>query len=222
MRPRKPIICRLTTMFLTYVVPLSILLPILFGLLNYKAANSGQKLLFYYLIASGFINLAAMVMINYKMRNLPLLHLYTIVEAILILGYLQFLFVNKLIKNILRSIIILFPLFCIINVAFIQSIYTYNTYTRPLEAILITFFCMLYLYNSGFTENWLKQPKSWFNIGILIYFPVVCIIFILSNYIVFVAKHKEFNRIIWNFHGAMSLIMYLAWAKGFSLIKKNG
>ena len=209
-------------MLLTYVVPLSILLPILFGLLKYKAANSGQKLLFYYLIASGLINLAAMVMINFKMRNLPLLHLYTIVEATLILGYLSTLFKDKLIKTILRSIIILFPLLCIINVVFIQSIFTYNTYTRPLEAILITFFCMLYLYNSGFTENWLKQPKSWFNIGILIYFPVVCIIFIVSNYIVFVAKQKEINRLIWNFHGVMSLMMYLFWAKGFSLIKKNG
>ena len=209
-------------MFLTYIVPLSILLPILFGFLKFKAANSGQKFLFYYLIASGLINLAAMVMINFKMSNLPLLHLYTIVEATLILGYLSTLFKDKLIKTILRSIIILFPLLCIINVVFIQSIFTYNTYTRPLEAILITFFCMLYLYNSGFTENWLKQPKSWFNMGILIYFPVVCIIFIVSNYIVFVAKQKEINRLIWNFHGIMSLMMYLFWAKGFSLIKKNG
>lgn len=209
-------------MFLTYIVPLSILVPILFGLLNYKTANNGQKLLFYYLIASGTINLAAIILINYRMKNLPLLHLYTIVEAVLILSYLRTLFKEHIIKNVLLYVIVLFPLLCIINFTFIQSIFTFNTYTRPLEAILITFFCLLYLYNSGFMENWIKKPTNWFNIGILIYFPVVCIIFILSNYIVFVAKNKDLNLLVWYFHATMSMVMYFAWAKGFSLIKKDG
>ncbi|TKC08372.1 hypothetical protein FA048_14550 [Pedobacter polaris] len=155
------------------------------------------------------------------MKNLPLLHLYTIVEAILILSYFRTLFTEPLIKKVLLYFTILFPILCIINFTFIQSIYTFNTYTRPLEAILITFFCLLYLYKSGFTENWIQKPTSWFNIGILVYFPVVCIIFILSNYIVFVTKNKEMNLIIWYFHGAMSMIMYLAWGRGFSLIKND-
>lgn len=209
-------------MFLTYIVPISILLPILMGLLNYNKANKGQQYLLYYLIASSLINLAAMVLVAYKMTNLPLLHLYTIVESVLILFYLSSLFPNGHIKTIIGIIVIVFPLACIVNFSFIQSIYTYNTYTRPLEAILITFFCLLNLYQSGFTENWLQKPTSWFTMGILIYFPVVCIIFILSNYIVFISKNKALNHIIWQFHGAMSLLMYLFWAKGFSLINKNG
>jgi hypothetical protein len=209
-------------MFLTYVVPLSILIPILFGVLNFKAAKPGPKLLLYYLVASGLINLAAIILIMYRMKNLPLLHLYTIVEAVFILSYFRTLFVERLLKKVLLYILLLFPLLCIINFSFIQSIYTYNTYTRPLEAILVTFFCLLYLYKSGFTENWIQKPSSWFNMGILVYFPVVCIIFILSNYFTFVTKNKHLNLIIWYFHGAMSMVMYLAWAKGFSLIKKDG
>lgn len=209
-------------MFVTYIVPLSILIPILFGLLNFKAAKAGPRLLFYYLLASGLINLGALVLIAYRMKNLPLLHLYTIVEAVLILSYFRTLFVDPLIKKVLLFITILFPLLCIINFTFIQSIFTFNTYTRPLEAILITFFCLLYLYKSGFTENFINKPTSWFNIGILMYFPVVCIIFILSNYMVFVTKNKAMNSIVWHFHAAMSMVMYLAWAKGFSLIKKDG
>ncbi|RZL48334.1 MAG: hypothetical protein EOP00_09495 [Pedobacter sp.] len=210
-------------MFLTYIVPLSILLPILFGLLYYQNSTPGSKLLFYYLIASGSINLTAILLVaNGVKNNLPLLHLYTIVEAVFILSYLRTLFLNNLTQKILLIITILFPILCIINFTFIQSIFTFNTYTRPLEAILITFFCLLFLYQSGFTENWLKKPSSWFNVGILIYFPVVCIIFIVSNYIVFVAKDKNLNTLIWEFHGAMSLLMYVFWAKGFSLIKQNG
>ena len=209
-------------MFLTYIVPLSILLPILFGLLNYKASDNGQKLLLFYLLASGLINLGAMILIFYRMKNLPLLHLYTIVEAVLILCYLRTLFKEHIIKNVLLYTIVLFTLLCIINFTFIQSIFTFNTYTRPLEAILITFFCLLYLYKSGFTENWLDKPISWFNIGILIYFPAACIIFILSNYLVFKTMNKEMTTMVWNLHATLVLFMYLLWTKGFSLIKKDG
>lgn len=209
-------------MFLTYIVPLSILIPILTGLLNYKNLQISGKFVFYYLVASGLINLAAILLVAFRMTNLPLLHLYTIVEAVLLLSYFRTIFTNHLIKNFLLYIIIIFPLLCIINFTFIQSIFTFNTYTRPLEAILITFFCLLYLYKSGFTENWINKQTSWFNMGILLYFPVVCIIFILSNYMVFVSKNKELNLLIWQFHAVMSMVMYLAFAKAFSLTKTDG
>lgn len=209
-------------MFLTYIVPLSILIPILIGLFNYKNLQISGKFIFFYLVASGLINLAAIVLVAFRMTNLPLLHLYTIVEAVLILSYFRTIFTNHLIKKSLQYIIIIFPLLCIINFTFIQSIFTFNTYTRPLEAILITFFCLLYLYKSGFTENWINKQTSWFNMGILLYFPVVCMIFILSNYMVFVSKNKEMNSLIWHFHAVMSMVMYLAFAKAFSLTKTHG
>jgi hypothetical protein len=209
-------------MFLTYIVPLSILIPILIGLFNYKNLQISGKFIFFYLVASGLINLAAIVLVAFRMTNLPLLHLYTIVEAVLILSYFRTIFTNNLIKKSQQYIIIIFPLLCIINFTFIQSIFTFNTYTRPLEAILITFFCLLYLYKSGFTENWINKQTSWFNMGILLYFPVVCMIFILSNYMVFVSKNKEMNSLIWHFHAVMSMVMYLAFAKAFSLTKTDG
>jgi len=206
-------------MFLTYIVPLSILIPVGFGLLNFKSTKQGTTFLLYYLIASGLINLVAMTI--FKRNNLPLLHLYTIVEAVLILSYFRTLFIDILIKKILLWIIIIFPILCILNFTFLQSINTFNTYTRPLEAILITFFCMLHLYKSGFTENWINKPSSWFNMGILVYFPVACIIFIVSNYMVFVHKNRGMNLHVWDLHAVLILLMYLFWGKGFYLLK-NG
>ena len=116
---------------------------------------------------------------------------------------------------------VIFPVICIVNFSFFQSIYTFNTHTRPLEAVLITFFCLLYFYKEDFTENWIDNPTNWFNIGILIYFPTACIIFILSNYLVFVRMNKEMNTMIWNIHAVFVMLMYLIWAKGFNLLK-NG
>lgn len=208
-------------MFVTYIVPLTILIPILIALLNYDKLRSAPKLLFYYLIASGLINLIAIVLVKFKMKNLPLLHVYTIVETIFILSYFRKIFVSEPIKKAIYYITFLFPLLCILNFTFVQSIYTFNTYTRPLEAIIITFFCLLYLYKSGFTENWIEKPINWFNMGILIYFPVACIIFILSNYLVFERMNKAMNSMIWNLHAVFVMFLYLLWARGFSLLK-NG
>ena len=209
-------------MFVTYIVPLSILLPILFALFNYDKLQSASRLLFSYLIISGLINLLAIIVVKFfKMRNLPLLHVYTIMEAIFILSYFRVIFTDIRIKKVLLYLTILFPILCILNFTFLQSIYTFNTYTRPLEAIIITFFCLLYLYKSGFTENWINKPTSWFNMGILIYFPVACIIFILSNYLVFGRMNKAMNSMIWNLHAVLVMFMYVLWAKGFSLLK-NG
>jgi hypothetical protein len=211
----------MNSFFVSYVVPLSILIPIYICLFNFNKAAIAPKLLFYYLVLSGLINLAAIILVRFRMQNLPLLHLYTMVEAVFILSYFRTIFVDPLIKKVLLIITVLFPILCILNFTFLQSIYAFNTHTRPLEAILITFFCMLYLYKSGFTENWLNKPINWFNIGILVYFPAACLIFIVSNYIVFKSMNRHMNMYIWNIHATLSMLMYLIWAKGFSLLK-NG
>ena len=206
--------------FHSIIVPSSILIPLFFFVFNYKFAKKESRLLFYYLIISGLINVTAIIIRSYHVSNLPLLHLYTLVEAVFLLTYFSIIFNDSKIKKVLLILTILFPILCIINFSFLQSIYAFNTYTRPLEAILITFFCLLYLYKSGFTENWISKPINWFNMGILIYFPVACIIFILSNYLT-TSINKDMNTMVWNLHAVLILFMYLLWARGFYLLK-NG
>ncbi|MCY1515065.1 hypothetical protein D9M68_496400 [compost metagenome] len=202
------------------IVPASIFIPIFIFFFKYRITKIDSRLLFYYLVISGTINLIAIIFSQRSINNLPLLHLYTVVEAIFILSYFHCIFKQPLIKNALLMLIVLFPALCILNFSFLQSIYSFNTYTRPLEAILITFFCLFYLYKSGFKENWLKEPISWFNMGILIYFPVACVIFISSNYLI-ESTNKEMNTMVWNVHAALVLFMYLFWARGFKLIESG-
>lgn len=204
-----------------YIVPLSILLPIGIFILNYKRAPKSLKYLFYFLVCSGVINLAALTVIRWRMSNLPLLHLYTVVEAVFFLLYFRSIFRQTAIRNILFGLVIIFPVICVINALFIQNIFTFNTYTRPLEAIIITLTCFLYLYKSGFNENWLGSSINWVNMGILIYFPAATIIFILSNHFTFVKLNREMVRSVWNLHAVLVFVMYLFWAKGFSLMRSK-
>jgi hypothetical protein len=203
------------------IVPISILLPIGMFFPKYKYAGRDTKLIFYYLIVAGLTNATAIVLSSYNIRNLPLLHFYTIAETVFFLSYFYTIFNSRTIKKTLTVAAVLLPVLFILNFIFLQSIFQFNTYTRPLEAIVITFSCLTYLYKSGFIEDWLKLPVSWINIGILIYFPTATIIFILSNYFVFVTSNKAMNDVIWDIHSLLVLGMYLAFAKGFAQIKKN-
>lgn len=207
---------RLKYIFHGVLVPLSILIPIVTFILNYKGHKIAHKLIFYYLIISGLINLIAIILSNYSITNLPLLHLYTAVEATLLLSYFREIFTQTSIKKTLTFLMVVFPFFCIINFIFLQR-HGYNTYTRPLESILITFFCLLYIYKSGFTDNWLQKSINWINSGILVYFPASLMIFISSNYILDKGD-KAMNSIVWGVHAALVLLMYLLWTKGFKLM----
>lgn len=64
------------------VVPLSILVPIITFLPKYNDAGKETKTIFYYLIFAGLVNATAIYLSNLNIRNLPLLHIYTIGETI--------------------------------------------------------------------------------------------------------------------------------------------
>lgn len=208
-------------MFLTYIVPLSIFLPIIAALFRFSKLDSAAKIIFSYLICSGLINLAAIILVAYRQKNLPLLHLYTTVEAVLILSYFRNISNSSLVKSALKWIIIGFPILCLLNALFLQSIYEFNTNTRPLEGLLIIFFCLLYFYQTGFTENWLTKRTSWFNMGILLYFPASLVIFMVSNKLVFGRMNVELNTVLWNIHATLVMLMYFLWTKAF-LSKTDG
>ncbi|WP_113634643.1 hypothetical protein [Nubsella zeaxanthinifaciens] len=203
------------------VVPLSILLPIGVFIFKYKYADRAMKTIFYYLIAAGITNLTAILLIEMGMRNLPLLHVYTVVETLFFLSYFKSIFNSQKISRYLNLLMVVFPIICIINFLFLQDIFSFNTYTRPLEALIITAICLFYLYRSGFVEDLMKKPVSWVNIGIMAYFPAASIIFLMSNYFVFKSYNKELNTLVWNIHSLLVLIMYLAFTKAFTLIPKT-
>lgn len=202
------------------VVPFSILIPICMFIYRNKDANKSVKIIFYYLITAGLINAFAVGLARFGIQNLPVLHVYTLVEALFFLIYFNSIFKDTGIKKIIKILMVVFPLLCVINFTFIQSIFTFNTYTRPLEALIITTLCLTYFYKSGFSENWLGSPINWINVGILLYFPTASIIFILSNYFTFVDLNRFLVGAIWNIHACLVLGMYIVFTKAFSLIKR--
>lgn len=199
-----------SNIYASYIVPGSTLLPIGAGLIYYKKLGKALHALIVYLCIALLINIAGIIMASYNKNNLPLLHLYTAFELVAVTWYYKRAFCTLLADKLSRIIMIVYPVLCVINFCFFQSIYQFNTYTRPLEAIIIIAFSTLYL--SGQQNRNYKQitPDAgrWVASGFLLYFGSSFFQFVFSNVL---SKHTshDVRLIMWNIHDTFVLIMYL-------------
>ena len=113
------------------IVPESILIPIFIAMSRFRNLPAYAKCLLIYLVISGIVNTIATILAKNHMNNLWLLHIYTILESFLLLYYFKLITLNRSVNSVIRVLLWAFPLFCIINFLFLQSLYNFNTYARP-------------------------------------------------------------------------------------------
>lgn len=212
--------------FGTVVVPLSILLPLCIGIIRYRKLAASDKICFWYLIASAIFTSTALVIGRYfHKNNLPVGHLFAFVELTIIVLFYKKLFDadTKNNKRLYYAIIIAFTLVCILNAVFFQSIYTYNSYTKSVEALICILFAMKYFASiaSGnhFSTKVFSSPAFYFNAAFFQYFSGGFMLFVFSNFIITKLSNADFNT-IWTIHASLVLIMYLLFSLAFLLCKK--
>ncbi|MES2375080.1 MAG: hypothetical protein V4553_00795 [Bacteroidota bacterium] len=193
-----------------YIVPGSTLLPIGAGVIYYKKLGKAIHTLIIYLGIALLINIAGIIMAAHNKNNLPLLHLYTAFELVAVVWYYKWAFSVPLVNKWSRVIMIVYPILCVINFIFFQSIYKFNTYTRPLEAIIIIAFSGIYLSNQHRLSHkeLTASAGRWVASGFLLYFCSSLFQFIFSNV---VSKHasRDVKLLIWNIHDTFVMIMYI-------------
>jgi len=207
--------------YMGIIVPSSIVIPLCIALARYRYLAEAMRIVFYYLLVSGCINAIAVYMAKHHMNNLPLLHLYTVIEFAFISFFYFAIFEKAAIKNIILRLIPVFTALCVLNAIFLQSIHVYNSYPHSVEALLIMGYGILYLFQSSSkntsTTNWVNNPISWVNTGILQYFSGAIFLFAFSNLI---TANVQINAIIWCVHATLVLIMYILFSIGILKCKK--
>jgi hypothetical protein len=199
-----------SSIYMGYVVPATTLLPIITGIVYYKKLNRPLRILTLFLIFSLLINVIGIGMAQRHQNNLPLLHFYTIFELLGVLFYYYQAQAEDRIRYWIKIIMVIFPVLCVINFTFFQSLYEFNTYTRPLEAIIIIIFSFIYLNNQKDTEdeNVIFTAGKWVSIGFLVYFCSSLFQFIFSN-VVSKSAPKDIKSLVWVIHATFVMIMYL-------------
>ena len=205
------------------IVPLSVLLPVFIGTIKYKALSASAKLVLWYLIFSAlFTSITLLIGRYYHKNNMPIAHLFTIFELTMVL------FIYKKIleayrKNNFYSYIILgFAVLCVLNALFFQSIYTYNSYTKSIEAIICIMFAMNFfasIASGKYPEKIISQPDFYFNAGFFLYCSGAFMLFVFSNFIISNLSNSDFST-IWTIHASLVLLMYLLFSTAFVLCKK--
>lgn len=193
-----------------YIVPASTLIPLVAGLVNYKKISKATHALTIYLCFAFLINVAGATLAAYRINNMPLLHIYTLFELVAVMWYYKLAFNTKVTDRWINIIMIIYPVICIVNFSFFQSLYEFNTYTRPLEAIIIAITSCIYLSKQGNVENKdaVNSAGRWIASGFLLYFCSSFFQFVFSN----VVSHnvsKPVKMVIWNLHATFVLIMYI-------------
>lgn len=198
-----------------------LLLPLSFILLDFKRFPPVLEALSYYVIAASITELVATVLWYFSINNLPLLHLYTAIELLLLTSFYTYLlapYLNKWSKIIMISFIAL----ATFNAMWLQSIFSFNTYARSLEALLIISYSLIFFFKeikdpSG--QSLFRKPTFWVNGGFLLYFSGNLILFLGSNSIL--SFGTTFNEVVWALHAVFYIFLYLFISTGLWMFHRR-
>jgi hypothetical protein len=203
------------------IVPASVLMPVSAGLVKTVYKDQPSKTILLYLLFAGVTDVVERILGTHHINNLPLLHFYTIVEYLFILRYFQLILNDQKTSKLITLMLILFPVFSILDFIFIQDIHQYNSYPRPIAAIIIIMLCMYYFFRYNDIE--VKRPWSavylnWITFGLLIYFCSSLLYFAFINVIYHLSLSAYF--IFGAIHATLVLLMYLLFTAGFLRVKE--
>jgi len=211
----------MTIVYLDYIVPGSILLPIAVLIPKLRDTPAYIKLLFYYLVISALVNATCIIMARYNTPNLWMIHIQTTLESLLLLWFFRYIIRNPVVLKVILALMIGFPLFCVLNLLFIQGIHNYPSYTRPFEALIFIALSMFYWVQESEEDiHWAAIPANWFVTGLLLYFSGAFFLFLFQNYLIkFVTNDVIY--IVWYVHATLVMLMYILFAIGFQKCKKQ-
>lgn len=205
-------------LYMGTIVPVSIAIPIVVGIAKYKRLGQSLKIILLFLVINGLTNVIAKLLSVAQVTNLPALHVYTIVELSILLLFYRSILDGTRVNKYIPAIIVGFFIVSVVNTLSFQCIFTYNSYTRSLEAILIIFFAITYFIKR--LEN-VEQSNGGatitiINSALMLYFSGAFILFIVSNVIV---TDVKLGTAIWNVHATLVLFMYMLMAVALYLYK---
>jgi len=202
--------------------PMIIFIPLLISLRYHKKYPAALKNITYYLIVSAASQILSYILWKQHKRNLPILHIYTMVEYLVLISFYSITLKGFLTKKVFAVLAALGLAFFIVDTVFIENIYTYNTYARSTEALVFIFLSMCwYIKTVTFTtENIiLLNTLKFINSAFLIYFSGSVILFSLSNIIRNLSPGMKLN--IWTLHTFFAFILYLLIAIGLWKYRKQ-
>lgn len=148
-------------------------------------------------------------------NNLPLYHLYLVIESTGLLMLFRFRFSGNR-KKWLIGIAIGLVMVTVLNAIVGQGLHQIPTYTRSIEAIIMAALS-LYYFRHVFVEGQVKRlDKSfwfWISAGLLLYFTSNLLLFIFTNSLT--NREDQLFLGVWAIHAGLNFLLYGFYAVAF-------
>ena len=157
------------------------------------------------------------VLIAWGVKNTMLgLHFYIMVEFLLWTLFYRSMLHPYIRKRLLASVLLLFELYVVINMVFIQDLFTMPNLVRSIEGLILVLFSILLfariMVETKYRKLW-TEPVIWINIAVLFYFSGNFFFNILFNLIL--EYSREFSKITVIYFTVLNAFFYLMIATGF-------
>ncbi|MCB2379466.1 hypothetical protein LGH70_17850 [Hymenobacter sp. BT635] len=201
-------------------LPASVLIPLSIGAYRRVYAQPELRAVFLYLLVAGATNILAKLLGEARLNNLPLLHIYTIVEFLLLLSYYGKILRHPVLGRALGWLSIAFPVAAVLNFLLVQDIFTFNSYPRSVAAVVVVALAVFYFFAEEARKGPHGQANRWINFGLLQYFGSSIFMFAFSN-VLYQHASRQGQFIIGLFHATLVLIMYILFSFGFLSLGKR-
>ncbi|WP_421798945.1 hypothetical protein [Haliscomenobacter sp.] len=182
------------------------LIPSLLALIKFRNASREYLLISFLVWWGTAIGLVALYIASFLHRtNLFLLHIYTIVDFIL----LCLIFKQVLPLYLNRFLLFGFPIFASINSVFFEHLKTENVLSRSISAFILMLYAL-----SFFTktlremkiQNLGKEPLFWISVGVLFYNAASFFIFLFSHYL---TASRDLWYTYFGIHAIFTILLYI-------------
>ncbi len=191
------------------VAPASVIIPFIPAVTRYSVFPKELRILSWFLlidfVANGINSLLGLNGIN----NMPVMHTYTFVEFTILAIFYRTVFADRKMYRVVNWLIPAFFAICVSNVLFFQDIFTFCTYTKSVEALIMAILAIMLfmrdLDSIGGGEK-VNAVLAYANTGILIYFSGSFLWFAVCN---LVPGGSVLGFSMWLLHATLLVVFYV-------------
>jgi hypothetical protein len=166
-----------------YYAPFLILIPLITGLIHFKALGKPMRTLFYYVVFTAIMNAANSIAMAHHQQSTTLFEIFTLVEFNFVsLFFLEIFKISW--RKIIIAIMIAFSILCVVCFFFFTKS-PLGSYTKTIETILILAYCIIYISTQNKLDietSWSDSSLNWVNAAFLIYFATTLLMFATADY----------------------------------------
>ncbi len=181
----------------------SVFIPLTIALVHWKTIENDLKPLRLILILSLASDLLSILLIQYSLNTYLIINIYLIAQFSL----LVWVFREQLpYQRITDIILLIFILFCIINISIFQGPWVFNSVSNVVASLILIGFCIFYLYrllNDLPIVHIHHLPMLWITFAVLTYYAGNFFLFLVKNYLTY--GDSGSHKLMWILHNLLNI-----------------